>query len=108
MVRIDESEEAMARIDMIVADHKAREKQQSEDSDDEANQLAPCIDDAHWRLAAPNKKLTSRRFEAAMCSTAAGALFDRFDLALREFLATTYPDLQLAFEDVIMVRLLHA
>ncbi|KAJ6578565.1 hypothetical protein B0H19DRAFT_931247 [Mycena capillaripes] len=104
MVRIDESEEAMARIDMIVADHNAREKQQSEDSEDKANQLAPCIDEAHWRLAAPDKNLTSRRFEAAMCSTAAGELFDGFDLALREFLATTYPDLQLAFEDVIMVQ----
>lgn len=55
MVRIDESEEAMARIDMIVADHKAREKQQSEDSEHKANQLAPCIDGAHWRVAAPEK-----------------------------------------------------
>ncbi|KAJ7146207.1 hypothetical protein C8R44DRAFT_897736 [Mycena epipterygia] len=104
MVRIDESEEAMARIDMIVADHKAREKQQSEDSEDKANQLAPCIDKAHWRLAAPDKKLTSRRFEAAMRSTAAGELFNGFDLGLREFLAAAYPDLQLAFEDVIMVQ----
>lgn len=108
MVRIDESEEAMARIDMIVADHEAREKQQSEDSEDKATQLAPCIDGAHWRLAAPDKNLTSRRFEAAMCSTAAGELFNGFDLALREFLATAYPDLQLAFEDVIMVCLLDA
>ncbi|KAF8125890.1 hypothetical protein K438DRAFT_2001829 [Mycena galopus ATCC 62051] len=105
MVRIDECEEAMARIDMIAADYNAREKQQSEDSEDKANQFAPFIDGAHWRLAAPNKTLTSRRFEAAMRSTImAGEFFDGFDLALREFLATAYPDLQLAFEDVIMIQ----
>ncbi|KAF8176904.1 hypothetical protein K438DRAFT_1978943 [Mycena galopus ATCC 62051] len=104
MVRIDENEEAMARIDMIVADHKAREKQQSEDSEDDANQLAPPIDGAHWRLAAPNKTLASRQFEAAMCSTVAGELFNGFDLTLREFLATTQPHLQLGFETPIMVQ----
>ncbi|KAJ6548779.1 hypothetical protein B0H19DRAFT_1299816 [Mycena capillaripes] len=104
MVRIDEREEAMARINMIVADHKAREKQQLEDSDDNPDQFAPLIDSAHWRLAAPNVAQSSRRFEAEMCSASAGDLFRGFDLALREFVASQYPDLQLAFESVITVQ----
>ncbi|KAJ7241737.1 hypothetical protein C8J57DRAFT_1726504 [Mycena rebaudengoi] len=108
MVKIDENEEAIAELDMLVADHHARQKEvqkkATEDADDEAGNLAPQIADAHWRLGAPNRKFASRRFEAEMLRTPGGENFQGFDVALRVFLATEYPDLQIGYEKTLHVQ----
>jgi hypothetical protein len=107
MVVIDENEEAMARLDMIVADAEACENQKSEDTDDNANdtvELAGSLT-AHWRLSAPDNRMTSRRFETEMSRTAGGEAFNGFDMALRQFLSHHYPEQVITFEEIIMVRL---
>ncbi|KAJ7278287.1 hypothetical protein C8J57DRAFT_1713178 [Mycena rebaudengoi] len=108
MVKIDENEEAIAELDMLVADHHAHQKEvqkkATEDADDEAGNLAPQIADAHWRLGVPNRKFASRRFEAEMLRTPGGENFQGFDVALRVFLATEYPDLQIGYEKTLHVQ----
>ncbi|KAJ7289746.1 hypothetical protein C8J57DRAFT_1706452 [Mycena rebaudengoi] len=109
MVKIDENEEAIAELDMLVADHHACQKEvqkkATEDADDEAGNLAPQIADAHWRLGAPNRKFASRRFEAEMRRTPGGENFQGFDVALRVFLATEYPDLQIGCNPLALFTL---
>ncbi|KAJ7791390.1 hypothetical protein B0H14DRAFT_2395645, partial [Mycena olivaceomarginata] len=106
MVVIDENEEAMARLDMLVADYEIREKQKLEDSEDHAdNTVEPAgSPTAHWRFSAPNSSVNSRRFETEMSRGEGGEAFDGFDIALREFLAIHHPERVIAFEDTVMVQ----
>lgn len=106
MVVIDENEEAMARLDMLVADYEIRGKQKLEDSEDHAdNTVEPAgSPTAHWRFSAPNSSVNSRRFETEMSRGEGGEAFDGFDIALREFLAIHHPERVIAFEDTVMVR----
>ncbi|KAJ7210005.1 hypothetical protein GGX14DRAFT_565809 [Mycena pura] len=105
MVLIDENEEAMARLDMIVADSKAQEKQAAEDSEDGAAVVADAVSsDVHWCLAAPNARMSSARFEAQMTRASVSQDFDGFDIALREFLANRYPEFQISFEQILEVQ----
>ncbi|KAJ7248325.1 hypothetical protein C8J57DRAFT_1475494 [Mycena rebaudengoi] len=108
MVKIDENEEAMAELDMLVADHDTKQKelqrQVTVDAEDDTNMTAPLVTGAHWRLTAPHKNVGSRRFEAEMQKIVGGDVFRGFDVALRVFLATAHPDLQLAYENPIQVQ----
>ncbi|KAJ7202777.1 hypothetical protein GGX14DRAFT_570454 [Mycena pura] len=109
MVLIDENEEAMARLDMIVADSKAQEKQAAEDSEDGAAVVADAVSsDVHWRLAAPNARMSSARFEAQMTRASVSQDFDGFDIALREFFANRYPEFQISFEQILEVQYFRA
>ncbi|KAJ7709357.1 hypothetical protein B0H14DRAFT_2415016, partial [Mycena olivaceomarginata] len=106
MVVIDENEEAMARLDMIVADAEACENQKSEDTDDDADDTVEPAGSltVHWRLSAPDNRMTSRRFETEMSRTAGGEAFNGFDIALRQFLSHHYPEQVITFEEIIMVQ----
>jgi hypothetical protein len=105
MVVIDENEEAMAKLDMNFADAEARENLKSEDTDDNADDTVEPAGSltAHWRLSAPNNRMTS--FETEMSRTAGGEAFKGFDMALRQFLSHHFPEQVITFEEIIMVRL---
>ncbi|KAJ7729422.1 hypothetical protein B0H14DRAFT_2640427 [Mycena olivaceomarginata] len=104
MVVIDGNEEAMARLDMIVADAEACENQKSEDTDDDVEDTVEPARSltAHWRLSAPDNRMTSRRFETEMSRTAGGEAFNGFDMALQQFLSHHYPEQVITFEEIIM------
>ncbi|KAJ7841155.1 hypothetical protein B0H14DRAFT_2586999 [Mycena olivaceomarginata] len=104
MVVIDGNEEAMARLDMIVADTEACENQKSEDTDDDVEDTVEPARSltAHWRLSAPDNRMTSRRFETEMSRTAGGEAFNGFDMALQQFLSHHYPEQVITFEEIIM------
>ncbi|KAJ7314391.1 hypothetical protein DFH08DRAFT_716790 [Mycena albidolilacea] len=96
MVHIDETEEAMARLDMIVADcMKATHPDKSADNKDKTL-------DADWHFGALNPVQSSQRFEADMSSI--DPAYAGFDLALREYLARIHPALQIAYEDTLQIH----
>ncbi|KAJ7194520.1 hypothetical protein GGX14DRAFT_377927, partial [Mycena pura] len=106
MVLIDANEEAMARLDLVVADHEECLRQIQNDAEDGADDIvAPAgTSDAHWRFLAPEPVRSLARFEADMQCTDRADFFDGFDLALRKFLAGEDPEQEISFEQVIQVQ----
>lgn len=77
MVRIDETQEAIARIRMVIDDsNKAHLAALNDDQDMEENDvLTSPDDDSHWTFGSPGQRLDSRQFEEIMNSGERGREF---------------------------------
>lgn len=107
MVRIDETQEAIARIRMAIDDsNKARVVDPDDDQDTEDDNTAPSsspCDDSHWRLGAPSKLLDPHQLEECMIAEGRGREFQSFNSRLRAFLTHTFPQDAVRYEGFIQV-----
>ncbi|KAJ7325814.1 hypothetical protein DFH08DRAFT_916907 [Mycena albidolilacea] len=102
MGRIDETQEAIARIRMNIDiyDQSQHESQESEEVDESPVDVQ---DSAHWAFGAPvsARLMNSRALEELNDSSPA---FGNFDFRLREFISETFPEECIRYEDTIMIR----
>ena len=65
MTRIDENQEAIAciRMDVDAYDAELKAKVEAEDTEDsrKTKQKTPVLSQAHWRLGAPQKRITTKQ-----------------------------------------------
>ncbi|KAJ7899708.1 hypothetical protein B0H13DRAFT_2234203 [Mycena leptocephala] len=96
MVRIDETQEAIARIRMKIDNYdKAQcESEEIEESLDETP-VDP-QDAAHWAFGAP--------VPGHLMNSRGSLPFGNFDFRLRQFISETFPKEYIKFEDTIMIR----
>ncbi|KAJ7204211.1 hypothetical protein C8J57DRAFT_1454650 [Mycena rebaudengoi] len=111
MVRIDETQEAMARIRMTINNYDKSKLKTAESSDpDEARDdeeedetpVDPQTTD-HWTFGAPfpGRLMNSRAVEEM---EGGSRPFANFDLRLRTFISTSWPEEGIKFEDMITIR----
>ncbi|KAF7347043.1 hypothetical protein MVEN_01458100 [Mycena venus] len=102
MARIDEVQEAIARIRMTIDnyDESQRESEENEELDESPVDVQ---DSAHWAFGAPvsGRLVNSRALEELNDSSPA---FGNFDFRLREFVSETFPEEHIKYEDTIMIR----
>ncbi|KAJ7221434.1 hypothetical protein GGX14DRAFT_388602 [Mycena pura] len=103
MVVVDANEEAMAKLDLIVADDAKRKRRATEDAEDGNVEAAPKSSDAHWRYSAAERPCPSGRYELNMTQNG-WAEFDGFDVALRVYLAQIDPKNDIPDEQTIQVQ----
>ncbi|KAJ6451401.1 hypothetical protein C8R45DRAFT_1124863 [Mycena sanguinolenta] len=101
MSRIDETQEAMARIRMNINNYD-KAVQKTQDSDDTVDETP--VDpqtDAHWAFGAPmpGRLMNSRALEEA---NSASPFFANLDFRLRQFISDEFPGERIKFEDTIM------
>ncbi|KAJ7213901.1 hypothetical protein GGX14DRAFT_563480 [Mycena pura] len=107
MVVVDANEEAMAKLDLIVADDAERKRRATEDAEDGDVEAAPESSDVHWRYSAAERPCPSGRYELNMTQSGR-AEFDGFDVALRVYLAQIDPEnTNLDFHQVQAFRGVH-
>ncbi|KAJ6453504.1 hypothetical protein C8R45DRAFT_1192699 [Mycena sanguinolenta] len=98
MSRIDETQEARARIRMNINNYdKAVQKTQDSTPVDPQT-------DAHWAFGAPmpGRLMNSRALEEA---NSASPFFANLDFRLRQFISDEFPVESIKFEDTIIIRL---
>ncbi|KAJ7119998.1 hypothetical protein C8R46DRAFT_1149767 [Mycena filopes] len=103
MVRVDETQEAIARIRMHLNNYD-RAQRKSQDLDEDVDETpVDTHDGAHWAFGAPvpGRLLNSRALEENHPHSAA---FQNFDFRLRLFIAETFPEEHIKLEDTIMIR----
>ncbi|KAJ7662424.1 hypothetical protein B0H14DRAFT_2658885 [Mycena olivaceomarginata] len=101
MDRIDETQEAIARIRMAIDKY---DKQRKEDEQEEEPELddAPKssqVNSASWRFGAPGRLFNSRTFKEYLDSI--GHPVHEFDLLLRDFITEQFPDDRVSYEQHI-------
>ncbi|KAF8194006.1 hypothetical protein K438DRAFT_1542317, partial [Mycena galopus ATCC 62051] len=96
MGRIDETQEAIARIRMTI-DIYDQSQCESEESEEVDGSPVDVQDSAHWAFRAP----VSAPLEELNDSSPA---FGNFDFRLREFISETFPEECIRYEDTIMIR----
>ncbi|KAJ7092944.1 hypothetical protein B0H15DRAFT_938487 [Mycena belliarum] len=102
MNRIDETQEAIARIRMTI-DNDDKATHESEDTDHNIDETPVDPEaDAHWAFGAPvpGRLINSLAFEDANN----GSAFRNFDFRLRRFISDTFPEERIKYEDTIMIR----
>ncbi|KAJ7114378.1 hypothetical protein C8R44DRAFT_630272 [Mycena epipterygia] len=104
MSRIDETQEAIARIRMTIDNYDERQHK-LQDSDDSVDETP--VDpqaSAHWAFGAPvpGRLVNSRALEG---TNAGSALFRNFDFRLRQFISDEFPEEHIKYEDTILIRL---
>lgn len=104
MVVVDANEEAMAKLDLLVADDAERKRRATEDAEDGDVEAARESSNAHWRYSAAERPCPSGRFELNMTQNGR-AEFDGFDVALRVYLARIDPEIVIPDEQIIQVCL---
>ncbi|KIJ35457.1 hypothetical protein M422DRAFT_180706 [Sphaerobolus stellatus SS14] len=85
MIKIDENQEAIARITMAVEHYDASKYVQSQEEDENDGEEAPppVIEEAHWKLGSPLRRISARDWEI---SEAGNPAFRRFESKLTNFL----------------------
>ncbi|KAK7035012.1 hypothetical protein R3P38DRAFT_3312187 [Favolaschia claudopus] len=105
MVRIDETHEALARIQMNVDNYDKFQAQVAAENSDDSVDEKP-IDEqsnAHWAFGAPvpGRLVNSRALEEL---NRGSPLLINFDFRLRQFISKSFPDELISYEDTIMIR----
>jgi hypothetical protein len=113
MVRIDETQEAIARIRMTIDNHdkaiieaaqagSSANTGEDEKEDEDESPVDPQATD-HWTFGAPvpGRLINSRAIEDMEGRTPP---FKNFDMRLRLFISETWPEEGIKFEDTITVR----
>ncbi|KAJ7125922.1 hypothetical protein C8R44DRAFT_702274 [Mycena epipterygia] len=102
MARIDETQEAIARIRMNI-DNYDRAQREADDLDDVDETPVDPQNTAHWAFGTPfsGRLMNSRAVEDANTGSAA---FQDFDFRLRQFISDMYPAENIRYEDTIMIR----
>ncbi|KAJ6525334.1 hypothetical protein B0H19DRAFT_1276131 [Mycena capillaripes] len=104
MDRIDETQEAIARIRMAIDryDNQCMEDER-EDEDVEENASTSAVTSAPWRLGAPERITNSRAFAESLKS--AGHFVADFDSMLRDLVSENFPEERgISYEQRIQVR----
>ncbi|KAJ7464184.1 hypothetical protein FB451DRAFT_1352911 [Mycena latifolia] len=104
MNRIDETQEAIARIRMEIDkyDKQCEEDERTEEPEvDEAPNTSQ-LTSASWRFGAPDRLVNSRAFGDVLKS--AGHQVDNFDLLLRDFVSEHFPGDRVSYEQQIQIR----
>jgi hypothetical protein len=105
MVRIDETQEAIARIRMAIDDNnKARAAALGILDNLDTEEHGPQDSDSHWSFGSPGPQLDSRQFEEHVNSRERGQEFRLFNARLQDFIARVFPQDAVRFEDDIQVR----
>ncbi|KAJ7897727.1 hypothetical protein B0H14DRAFT_2494751 [Mycena olivaceomarginata] len=104
MDRIDETQEAIARIRMAIDnyDKQRAEDKQEEDIEFDETPNASQFGSASWRFGAPERLFNSRSLEEFLKSV--GFAVPNFDLMLRDFIAENFPGDCVAYEERIQIR----
>ncbi|KAJ7033041.1 hypothetical protein C8F04DRAFT_958197, partial [Mycena alexandri] len=104
MDRIDENQEALARIRMAVDRYDDRRKEDEQEDDMELDETASPgkLPSASWRFGSPERLVNSKSFEQSL--ELAGFRVHDFDLMLRDFIAEHYPADQVTYEECIQIR----
>ncbi|KAJ7084993.1 hypothetical protein C8R44DRAFT_753060 [Mycena epipterygia] len=101
MNRIDEKQEAIARICMAIDTYdkqcRADEEEEERDIDETANTSQ--MTSASWKFGAPKGVITSKVFENTLRS--AGYSVQNFDLMLQDFVAEQFPREHVSYEQCI-------
>jgi ribosomal protein L9 len=91
MNRIDETQEAIARIRMAIDKYdKQREDEQEEEAELDETQQTSRVHSVSWKFGAPGRLFNSTTFEEYLNSV--GIAAKEFDLMLRDFIADQFPD----------------
>ncbi|KAJ6493758.1 hypothetical protein DFH09DRAFT_1337978 [Mycena vulgaris] len=104
MNRVDETQEAIARIRMAI-DKYDKQQEEDERADEDDFDAAPKISvrtSASWRFGAPQRLTNSKAFEQFLVS--AGHPVKHFDLMLRDFVAENFPGDRVSFEQHIQIQ----
>jgi hypothetical protein len=96
MNRIDETQEAIARIRMAIDQHD----QQCGDGDLDSTPKCSRVTSASWRFGAAGRIINSNTFGPLK---SAGGTVQNFDLMLRDFIAEHFPDDRVSYEQRIQV-----
>lgn len=101
MARIDEIQEAIARIRMYTDNYDAVQREPEDNEEDLDETPVDPLDSAHWAFGAPvpGRLVNSRALEEANSHSPA---FANFDFRLREFISQTFPEEYIKYEDTIM------
>ncbi|KAJ7168011.1 hypothetical protein C8R46DRAFT_898867 [Mycena filopes] len=104
MDRIDETQEAIARIRMAIDKY---EKQRKEDEQEDEPELDESSNQSShssvaWRFGAPERLANSRSFEQVLED--AGRPVKDFDFMLRDFIREQFPDERITYEQRIEIR----
>ena len=101
MVRIDENQEAIAFIQMAI-DNNAKAQDQSDTKGHEVD-----LSRQYWTFGSPNgTQLDSRELERVLAPSDRN--FTSFNNFLRLFIAQSFPDETLCYEDLIYVTWFHS
>jgi hypothetical protein len=103
MDRIDETQEAIARIRMAIDKYdKQREEDERSDEDLEEKPRKSDLTSASWRFGAPERTTNSRAFHEDLKLTGHSVM--DFDSLLRDFIAEHFPGERVSYEQLIRVR----
>jgi len=104
MDRIDETQEAIARIRMAIDnyDKQHAEDEQEEDTVFDETPNASQFGSASWRFGVPERLFSSRSLEEFLKSV--GFAVPNFDLMLRDFIAEHFPGDCITYEERIQIR----
>ncbi|KAJ7633731.1 hypothetical protein B0H17DRAFT_1023714 [Mycena rosella] len=97
MNRIDETQEAIARIRMAIDQHD----QQCEEGDVDSTPKFSRVTSASWRFGAAGRIVNSNAFGVLK---SAGCTVQNFDLMLRNFIAEHFPDDRVSYEQRIQIQ----
>ncbi|KIJ43728.1 hypothetical protein M422DRAFT_169582, partial [Sphaerobolus stellatus SS14] len=92
MVRIDENQEAIARITMAVEHYDRAKEALTEEENENDGEEAPIavIEGDHWKLGSPLRRISAREWETAELG-AGNSAFCRFESNLTKFLNDYLP-----------------
>ncbi|KAJ7076603.1 hypothetical protein C8R43DRAFT_1179843 [Mycena crocata] len=104
MNRIDETQEAIARIRMAIDkfDKQCEEDEREDEPDLEESSNTSALTSASWRFGAPDRLTNSRAFGDLLNS--AGNPVKDFDSMLRDFISEHFPGEQVTFEQRIKIQ----
>ena len=111
MARIDETQEAIARIRMIVDENDMAQRDIDVDIEDDLADVAEhtlladedSIQGRHWSFGSPYKAITSTDLQLVEQSFKGDKNFDGFDTKLRNFFVDAAPTLPITFENTVNV-----
>ena len=99
MVRIDENQEAVARIRLTINEHDARRRQDEAELNDHSDEVElsgdgekadePLDSDRHWKLRSPDKLSLAAQLPDAKRED---PMFHKFESKLRDFFTHYVPD----------------
>ncbi|KAF8214604.1 hypothetical protein K438DRAFT_1562992 [Mycena galopus ATCC 62051] len=104
MDRIDETQEAIARIRMAIEkyDEQREEDEQEEETELDDTPKLSQVNSASWRFGAPGRLFNSGTLEEYLDSV--GHPVHGFDLLLRDFITEQFPDDRVSYEQRIQIR----
>ncbi|KAK7034389.1 hypothetical protein R3P38DRAFT_3185238 [Favolaschia claudopus] len=103
MTRIDENQEAIARIRMAIDEYEKQctlDEREDDDLEESSNDSA--VTSASWRFGSPERKTNSRAFADIL--KALGHSIGDFYTMLRDFIAETFPGERMTYEQHIQIR----